>query len=104
MASYRWDDKDPNDILDYSIDWTDVLTGAEVIASVIHSISTVTGDASPLAIDTTQPSSGEPFTGTGTVVWLKLGTDGNTYHVTSKVTTNSGRVIDRKVRLRVKDL
>lgn len=100
----KWDDKDPNDVLDYSIDWSDYLAVGETVASVVHSISAVSGDASPLAIDTTKPDSGESVTASGSLVWLKNGTAGNIHYITAKITTSANRVWDRKVKLKIKDL
>jgi hypothetical protein len=82
-----WPNKDPDDILDYSIDWTRLLDPGDTIASVTWIVpSGLTGGA-------------ELITGAITTVWLSGGTTGRTYDVTARVTTSGGRQIDRSGRL-----
>lgn len=104
MTKYKWDNKDPNDVLEYSINWSNVLESSETISDVTHTVSTITDDSNPLAIDTSKPSSGEIIEDEATKVWLMDGTAGKTYYVTSEIRTSASRVFNRKVKLKVRDL
>jgi len=90
-----WPAKDPDEYLDYQIDWTDYLDG-DVIATSAWS-----------AVETNSPgltiTAGSPATdGSKTYVWLSGGQDGETYHVLNRVTTTGGRSMDRTVRIRIR--
>jgi hypothetical protein len=88
MSRFR---KDPDAILDYQWNWFDWLQPGEVIIS--HSIivpSGITLDSS--AVD-----------GPYVVAWLRGGTNGQTYIVTCRITTDQGRTDDRSMELRMLD-
>lgn len=69
--------KGPDAELDYGFDWTDWLTGSEVIATSTWTIpSGITND-------------GDSETTTGTKVWLSGGTAGTDYIITNKIVTDS---------------
>lgn len=80
--------KDPDALLDYSIDWT------EWLATATDTISASTW---------TIPSQLTEFTssfGTATtVVWLSGGTAGEVYDVTNQIITFGGRIEDRTIQL-----
>ena len=85
--------KDPNAVLDYRINWSTWLYGDNISNSIwtadegliVHSIKS-------------------SFTDTTTTVWVSGGTVGNTYTVTNRITTVSGRRNDRSIRIRIKEL
>jgi hypothetical protein len=83
--------KDPNALLDYTIDWTDWLDG-DTIAS-----SSWTPDA---GLTATAPS----HTTTAATTWLSGGTVGATYRVTNRITTAAGRTDDRSLYITIKNL
>lgn len=91
----RYIDKDPAAVLFYSVDWTEWLIGSDQIATSTMAVSTVTGDTSPLTIEST--------TNTGNIASVELsgGTNSNTYVVTNTITTNDGLTDVRRFRLRV---
>lgn len=89
----QWDPvKDPNEIKDYSLDWTDMLEGGDTLISSEWSVTS--GDN--LTILT------EPFTDTHTIVWLSGGEVGS-YVLLNRVETFGGRTYDQSVKLKVKN-
>lgn len=85
-----WPDKDPNDKLDYTVDWSAALTEAD---NIVASEWTVPEDFTATNIS---------FDDTKTIVWLAGGIDGKKYTLTNKVTTFAGRVIERSILIKVK--
>lgn len=81
--------KDPNAILDYSVDWTSWLQTDETIVSsswIIPSGLTKTTDA---------------FDDKYATAWLTGGTEGETYTITNRITTNNvpPRTDDRSMNI-----
>lgn len=103
--SLSWPAKDPDEILDYDIDWTSRLyspaeldlvdAGQTVVPADIILTSTFT-----LPIGITANSSSN--TTTTTKVWLAGGTDGQTYLILNRIVTSGGRTMDQTVKLKVK--
>ena len=83
--------KDPDAVLDYSMDWTAwLLPGDSVSASDWLADDGITIDSDALA-------------GPVATVWLSGGTARRTYVVTNRITTNGGRVDDRSITVYVMD-
>ncbi|MCC6364928.1 MAG: hypothetical protein IT165_15530 [Bryobacterales bacterium] len=82
--------KDPNAVLDYSIDWTRWLAGDQIAASewIVASGLTKMADSK---------------TATSATVWLSGGTAGQSYIVTNRITTSAGRTEDRSFTVRVEE-
>lgn len=91
MADYpAWPrTKDPDDVLDYSINWARELAGDTISTSTWTVPSGLTEGISTK-------------TDTETTVWLSSGTDGSSYDVKNRITTSSGRTMDQTVTLKVK--
>lgn len=87
----HWPPKDPNEILDYDIDWTDRLDG-DTIAS-----STWTVDVATITMDS------DSYSTTGTKLWLSSGVVGTSYLFTNRIVTAGARTMDQSVRLRTKE-
>ena len=85
--------KDPDAVLDYSINWAPWLPDGDTIAT---STWIVTGPDSTLAEDSSSKST------TVTTVWLSGGTLGLSYTVTNRVVTTAGRTDDRSIGLQVR--
>lgn len=80
--------KDPDDLLDYTFDWTNWLNGDE--------IASFTAIPSPgITVASTTFSTGQ------TTVWLSGGAAGIPYTVTHRITTAGGRQKDLTMTLRV---
>ncbi|MCJ7440416.1 MAG: hypothetical protein MUO25_02375 [Thermoanaerobaculaceae bacterium] len=82
--------KDPNAVLDYSIDWSHYL-GTDTIAT-----ATWTVQAGLTKVT-------ESKTTTTATVWLSGGTAGTDYPVICRITTVGGRTDDRTITIRVRE-
>lgn len=84
-------EKDPNDVLDYVVDWSLFLNGDTISASVWVIPGGITqGTASNTTTTATTILSG--------------GTAGSTYTVANRITTAGGKTAERSFRVVVKDL
>lgn len=82
-----WPEKDPDEILDYTIDWSNRLS-TDTIADSAWSVPT------DLTIVTSSKTS------TTTTIWLADGIAGNTYTITHTITTAAGRTLEETIQLR----
>lgn len=85
-----WPDKDPDEVLDYSVEWAERLPIEDDITTSDWFLDTTDGN---LVIDSVQRM------GTLCTVWLSGGTLGYTYFITNRVSTADGRTMDQTVRL-----
>jgi len=81
--------KDPDDVLDYSFDWSLWLATNETISTSTWILSP--GITQNSATNTTLIST----------VWLSAGVAGQPYSVTNRITTNQTRTVDRTMTIRV---
>lgn len=79
--------KDPQADLDYTLSWADWLA---VVEDTIASTQWFIPDGLQLG-----QGGGGNFTPTTATVWLKGGTDGHRYRITSRITTTNGRTDER---------
>ena len=86
--------KDPNDILDYTWDWTDWL---DLITDTIDSFTLV------LPTGVTSPSSNVDATDKMVIAFLAGGTVGQTHMVTCRIVTVGGRTADRSIYLKMRE-
>ena len=91
----KWDPKDPDEILDYEINWS-APDGARL--SPGDTIVTSTWPVIPAGITKNSDS----HTTTSSTIWLSGGTIGATYELTCRITTAGGRTHDQSVKLQVK--
>lgn len=84
-----WPFKDPNEVLDYSVDWSARLGSDTISAStwVVPSGITKNSDSN---------------TTTATTIWLSGGTEGDSYSLVNRVVTAGGRTFDQTIKLKVK--
>lgn len=91
-----WPSKDPNEVLDYQIDWADT-TSPRLVTGETLTASTYTVPTGDVVI------ASNSFTAAGvTTVWLSGGTDGTLCMVLNRVVTSAGRTYDKTVRLRIR--
>jgi hypothetical protein len=83
---YYAPDKDPDAVLDYSIDWGDWL-GTDKIATSTWTVSPGIN------------ASGASKTDTTATIWLSGGTAGQTYTVHNRITTVGGRTNDQTFKI-----
>lgn len=86
----KWPDKDPDEVLDYEINWSDRLDG-----------DTISSSTWILPDDGVEKES-DTSTTTATTIWLSGGTLGETYELTNRVVTAGGRTMDQSVRIKLK--
>ncbi len=85
-----WPDKDPDELLDYEIDWSARLVDGDTISAATWEVPTGITEETTSHADTTA------------TIWLSGGTLGTRYTLTSRVTTTGGRIMDQSVRIKVK--
>ena len=86
-----WDFKDPDEELDYDINWSDRLPSGDTIVSSDWTI--VAGNVTNF---------NEAFTTSVTKIWLSGGTLGETCELLNRVETAGGRTMDQTVYLKIK--
>ena len=84
--------KDPDSVLDYSVDWSAWLAGDEIASS-----EWLLEEGADLEKVT------DTSTATKTTVWLRAGQEGTTYLVTNRIVTTGGRTDDRTISVKVED-
>ena len=83
-------EKDPNAILDYTVDWVDYLTDVtDTIAS--YQVLTTGVTVASTAQNTTKITA-----------WLSGGIEGEKVQVTYRIVTTGGRTDDRSIYLKIK--
>lgn len=98
MATFKdtgsgfWAEQDDDAVLDYALDWSDLLKGGDTIASSVWTCS------DPALIMTNMS-----FAGSFSAVWLSGGVAGTWYTLKNTVNTTAGRRDQRKVMLFVRD-
>ena len=105
--SFRWPNKDPDEQLDYSIDWSRFLDTA-TISSVTWSVNNASGVKTTIGAGQTvngiqnvsQTISSDSQTAT---INLGLGTNNLEYTFFCTITDSTGSQAERSVKLRVRD-
>ena len=82
--------KDPDSVLDYTHNWSDWLTGSEVISTSAWSVN-----PSGLTIDSDSKAD------TTATVWVSAGNVGEVYLLTNRIVTDGNRTCDRSITVRV---
>ena len=95
MSCSAWAPKDPDEVLDYMVDWQDdddpCLEAGETISTSTFTIVTGT-----VVIDS------QSNTDTTATVWLSGGAVGERCDVLNRVTTSEGRTYDHTAKLRIR--
>jgi hypothetical protein len=86
----KWPSKDPDETLDYKVDWSKRL-GSDTIAASAWPVL-------PEGITTTLTT----FTPKAVTIWLTGGDLGRTYTFVNRITTTAGRVMDQSVSITIK--
>lgn len=104
--SYRWPNKDPDETLDYSIDWSRFLGEGVSISSVEWYVDNASGVKTLIASgETVNGIQNVSQTNTSTVATINIGSGTNNieYKFSCRVTDNSGSQAERVVKLRIKE-
>jgi hypothetical protein len=86
--------KQPADVLDYDLDFSDWLTGTDVLTGVVATAS------GPEDLQIQSAS----IVGQTAKIWISGGISGSTYKVTATISTSEGRVKQLEFKIRVRDL
>lgn len=87
--SLTWPAKDPDEVLDYSLDWSARLAG-DTISSVTWTV--------PAGLTRTSSQ----ISGGTVTAFFSGGTEGETYPIGCRVVTAGGRTMDQTVKLKIK--
>lgn len=88
--SLKWPPKDPDEVLDYQIDWSKRVANTDAIVSSTWIVPTgITKDS-------------DSFTDFATIIWLSSGTLDEEYTLTNRVTTTEGRTMDQSVDIKIR--
>lgn len=90
--------KDPDAVLDYAVSWAAWLSGVSDTLSVSEWSIVTSTTVPPLVIDT------DTSDDTTATVWLSGGLAGTKYALQNRITTAGGRVNDRTIYVKVKEL
>lgn len=85
----KWPPKDPDEVLDYQIDWSARLDDDTIDTSTWIVPDGIVGDD-------------ESNTDTATTIWLSGGTLGTTYDIVNRIETDGGRTMDQTARIKIK--
>ncbi len=85
----EWPFKDPDEVLDYQLDWSSRL-GTDTISTSTWIV--------PDGIN--KNSDGK--SSTATTIWLSGGLINTAYNLTNRIVTAGGRTMDQSVRLKIK--
>ena len=103
--SLKWPNKDPDEILDYSIDWSRFLSGAS-LSSVTWFVDDADGvktAVSPASVVNGLQMVQQTNTSSVSTIRFSLGTNNIRYRISCKITTTEGLQYERSVFLRVKE-
>jgi hypothetical protein len=103
--SFRWPNKDPDETLDYSVDWSRWLNGA-TISSVVWYVDNSSGTKTALTAGNTVnglQNVAQTVSGGVATINLGLGTNNIEYKIYCNMSDNSGNVAERVIRLRIKE-
>ena len=105
--SFRWPNKDPDELLDYSVDWSRFL-GTGTISSVVwyvnnasgvKTILTATGTVNNLrSVSQTISSNNQVAT-----IYLADGTNNVQYTIFCQISDNTGNIAERSIKLKVRE-
>lgn len=103
--SLKWPNKDPDEVLDYSVDWSRWLNGATLtgVTWYVDNDSDVkTEITNGATVNGIQRVSATTSGGT-TTIYLGLGTANKEYKFYCKITDSTGSTAERVIKLRVKE-
>ena len=113
--SFRWPSKDPDEILDYSVDWSRFLDTATITGVIwfvqsslyntktqLNAGQTLTSASSNATTDSIQNVA---QTNTDTVATINIGGGQNNveYTFTCRMTDNTGSTAERTIKIRLKE-
>lgn len=103
--SFRWPSKDKDEILDYSVDWSRWLAGA-TISSITWYVNDATGVKTAFTAGNVVnglQNIAQTVSGGVSTINLGLGTNNVEYKITCAMTDNTGNLVERVIRLKIKE-
>ncbi len=103
--SFRWPNKDPDETLDYSVDWSRYLNSAS-ISNVTWYVDNASGVKTILpsgAVVNGIQNVATTTSGGVTTINLGLGTNNTEYKFYCNITDSTGSTSERTIKLRVKE-
>ena len=103
--SYKWPDKDPDEIADFSVDWSRFIPN-DTLSAVKWFVDDANGTKEE--VSATEIVNGLQFvsptlSGKVATARFSLGTNNVRYKVTCQITTGNGLVFERAIFLKVKE-
>jgi hypothetical protein len=95
--SLKWSSKDPDEVLDYKLDWL----GSESDPGPLYGLEDAISD-SVWDVPSGLSKESDTFDDDSTTIWLSGGELGQTYSLLNRITTTGGRVFDQTVKLPMK--
>lgn len=95
--------KDPESNVQFGLDFTDYLASGDSVSSATATISTISGDASPLALPTDQSTDVTISSGKVVSVRVHQGSVQNVYTIKVKIVTAQGDTDARSFRVVVEE-
>lgn len=94
MTAFTWTTpKDPDEVKDYVIDWTDRLNEDVIATSTWIVPDGITKDSDSFDADENT-----------TTIWLSGGTLNDNYEFTNRITTTGGRTLDQTAKLKCRKM
>jgi hypothetical protein len=103
--SFKWANKDPDEILDYSVDWSRFL-GTATITSVAWFVDNASGVKTALtggAVVNGIQNVAQTNTSTVATINLGLGTLNEEYKFYCRMSDSTGSIAERVIKLRIKE-
>jgi hypothetical protein len=104
-VSFKWPNKDPDEVVDYSIDWSRYLDGATITSYawfVDDASGTKTAFTASAIVNGIQ-NVGQSASGGVVTLHLGAGTNNTEYKFYSRITDSTGTTAERVIKLRVKE-
>jgi len=105
--SYKWPDKDKDEVVDYSVDWSRFL-GSDTVAGAVWSIHD--SDGTKVQVSSAQVVNGLQFVQSSistnnkvSTARFALGTNNIRYTIVCHITTANGLEYERSIFLRIKE-
>ena len=86
--------KQPIDQLDYDLDFSDWLTDTDEITGAV-AVSSVPDELVVVSVS---------ISGAFVKIWVRAGLNGQTYKISSRITTSEGRIKELEFKIRVREL
>jgi hypothetical protein len=105
--SFRWPNKDPDEILDYSVDWSRFLD-INTISSVIWFVNDGSGTKTvltPTGTVNNLRSTGQTISSNNKIATIHLadGTNNLQYTLFCQISDNTGNIAERSIKLKVRE-